>query len=82
MQKWVQPRPRSSLLTGLAGLIHRLLGLEGGGVQEVVEHVLTLDQVVVVLFLRLFLLKKRNLSGVDLDHCFSAEVGCCWAEST
>ena len=33
------------LYMGLAGLLHRLLGLEGGQVEEVVEHLLELGQV-------------------------------------
>ena len=56
MQKWVQARSSlyhvdvrvpSPLHLGLAGLLHRLLGLDGGQVEEVVEHALTLGRVLV-----------------------------------
>ena len=52
---------------GLAVLLHRLLGLEGGHVEEVVEHALTLGQVVGDVVLEAVLKKKRNLSGVDVE---------------
>ena len=90
MQKWVQARSSlhhvdvrvpSPLHLGLVGLLHRLLGLDGGQVEEVVEHALTLGQVVGGVVLEAVLGKKKNLSGVDVDH-FSAIAGGCLAGRT
>ena len=58
---------------GLAGLLHRLLGLEGGQVEEVVEHALTLGQVVGGVVLEAVLGKKRNCVVLMLSYRLQAE---------
>ena len=52
---------------GLAGLLHWLLGLERGQVEEVVEHLLGLGQVLGV-GEEAGLEVEGELCGVDVDH--------------
>ena len=53
---------------GLAGLLHRLHGLDGRQVEDVVEHLLELGQVVGGVNDEAVLAEEEGLCGVDVDH--------------
>jgi hypothetical protein len=56
---------------GLAGLLHRLHGLDGRQVEDVVEHLLELGQVVGCVNDEAVLAEEEGLCGVDVDHSLS-----------
>ena len=56
-------------IVGLVGLLHWLLGLERGQVEEVVEHLFELGQVLGI-GEEAGLEVEGELCGVDVDHCF------------
>ena len=78
MQKWVQAGSKHQVdggapfsHSGLAGLLHRLIGLEGGQVEEVVEHALTLARLFVFVGFEAVLEVEGVLCGEYVDHLLS-----------